>query len=173
MVRLPGFPEVRDYEIVEDDDSVKMVPYFKLWMWFWLLVIGTGVLLDSQKFEKPWVGSSLPFIQVNTTSSQLNTIIMVFSFLPECDGMVSTSNDVYEPDLNAAFRQWFNERKKPTYFIGPIIPSDSVSTSRDFGIPSNVENVQTFLDKVLNNHGRRSMLYVRSFLCQWSELTSI
>lgn len=77
--------------------------------------------------------------------------------------MVSTSNDVYEPDLNAAFRQWFNERKKPTYFIGPIIPSDSVSTSRDFGIPSNVENVQTFLDKVLNNHGRRSMLYVRSF----------
>lgn len=74
--------------------------------------------------------------------------------------MVSLSNDFYEPELNAAFRQWFNERNKPTYFIGPVIPSDRISTTKGSETPSNVEEVPAYLDKVLNTFGERSMLYV-------------
>lgn len=73
--------------------------------------------------------------------------------------MVSMSNHVYEPGVNAAYRQWFNERNRPTYFFGPILPPDvtvrqGVNTSFDRG------EVQVFLDKVLQSYGESTMLYV-------------
>ncbi|GJJ15650.1 hypothetical protein Clacol_009928 [Clathrus columnatus] len=125
VVKLPGYPSLYDYEIVQRDDlSLKRIDGFTL------------TLLKTS-----------------------------YRFLRECDGMVSSSNEIYDHELNAAFREWFSERNKAIYFIGPLLPPDmpqssSISHKKDLEISSNGKDIELFLDKILESHGEKSLLYV-------------
>ncbi|KAF8583172.1 glycosyltransferase family 1 protein [Ramaria rubella] len=94
-------------------------------------------------------------------------------FARECDGFVAVSSPVYEAGSLNAMRAWFAETNRPFYAVGPLMPpgaggaglSES-SKKVEAELSENGDEFQIFLDKTLNNHGQKSIIYV-SFGSIW------
>lgn len=77
-------------------------------------------------------------------------------FVLSSDGFVIASSDAYEKESLDALRGWFAELRKPSYTIGPILPT-SEKTRSDVNKNSLVE---AFLDSMLRSHGKCSVFFI-------------
>lgn len=92
-------------------------------------------------------------------------------FAEQCDGFVYTSGEAFEAEAIYATRQWLKESgDRPLYAVGPILPPREVkqaalNPTSALGSPASDQssqgsNFQEFMDKVLAQHGKNSLLYV-------------
>ena len=58
-------------------------------------------------------------------------------------------------------KQWFSDMQKELYVLGPLLPSDIGTQNGEDG--ASVE-IETFLGEMLEQHGKGSVFFVRSFL---------
>lgn len=77
----------------------------------------------------------------------------------ESDGIISANNIVLEPEAHHALQEWCVETKKSFYVVGPLLSEESqLETVKHRSKEHN--DVQRFLDKIYQNFGARSLLYV-------------
>lgn len=95
------------------------------------------------------------------------------SFITHCDGIMSSSTSIYEPEAIKAMRKWLtNTGNRVLYTIGPLVPpgvgqvgglSDSAK-SLELAGSDNGRDCQAFMDKVFVEQGRNSLIYVSHLL---------
>lgn len=85
-------------------------------------------------------------------------LLELFRFFEQCDLVLMSSSYVLEREAIDAFKAWFSETKKDVYGIGPLLPANYWSTQGDGGASA----IQVFLDAMLQTHGRKSVVLVRS-----------
>lgn len=82
--------------------------------------------------------------------------------IAECDGVISNSSDVYEPEAAASLKNWFAETGREAYVVGPLLPAYGEILTRDNSPRArDTSEVEEFLTSVLQSHGVKSLLYVR------------
>jgi hypothetical protein len=89
------------------------------------------------------------------------------SFARECDGLISVSSAAYDQKSLEALRVWFKETNRPVYAIGPLVPPglgdtglSDTAKQMEINSSNNGSDVQAFLDRILNSHGKQSLIYV-------------
>lgn len=96
------------------------------------------------------------------------------SFITHCDGIMSSSTSLYEPEAIKAMGQWLkNTGNRVLYTIGPLVPpgvgkvgvglSDNAK-SRELAGSDNGGDCQVFMDKVFLEQGKNSLIYVSHLL---------
>ncbi|KAI5118935.1 hypothetical protein M0805_003759 [Coniferiporia weirii] len=87
--------------------------------------------------------------------------------LSECDGVVATSNRIFEGPAFDAWQEWYGSR--PVIGIGPMaLPIDATSLEREKAQSPLAGEVDTFLNKALEKFGKRSVIYVSFGSFWWS-----
>ena len=81
------------------------------------------------------------------------------SSLQECDSAIVTTSYAYDSVSLDAMKQWFSDVQKEVHVLGPLLPP-GYGTNGEEGINIDIE---TFLGKMLVQHGERSVFFVRSF----------
>ena len=72
-----------------------------------------------------------------------------------------TSSYAYESLSLDALKQWFSDMQKEVHVLGPLLPSSFGIKSQNGEEGSSVD-IETFLGKMLLQHGERSVFFVRS-----------
>ncbi|GJJ12768.1 hypothetical protein Clacol_007013 [Clathrus columnatus] len=78
--------------------------------------------------------------------------------LTRCNGIITTSNRIYESEGLAALTDHLAKTNRRLYAIGPLGLTTPDQISREPS-PSNLATT-TFLDKMLTIHGERSLIYI-------------
>ncbi|KAF8227378.1 UDP-Glycosyltransferase/glycogen phosphorylase, partial [Tricholoma matsutake] len=95
---------------------------------------------------------------------------LTFSFNCQSDGIICTSSSAYEPEAIAVLRKWFaSSGNRELYVIGPLVPPRRLSDSaKSFELEGseNGNECQLFMDKILGEHGDKSLIYI-SFGSMW------
>lgn len=75
--------------------------------------------------------------------------------------MIATP-EAYEPEAVAETRAWFADSKKDVYVVGPLLPnaSDPKAIEGEHKQSQDASEIQKFLDKTLESHGAKSLVYV-------------
>ncbi|KAF8903485.1 UDP-Glycosyltransferase/glycogen phosphorylase [Gymnopilus junonius] len=79
------------------------------------------------------------------------------SFLEQCDGVLITSTYHFEREALEAVKSWFSSWNKPTYVIGPLLPSGFGTIAQT---PRGADDIEEFLDKAVTKHGQKSVLFI-------------
>lgn len=79
--------------------------------------------------------------------------------LKECDDILVAAPEAFEKGSLDAMKSWFSDWKKETYAIGPLLPLDYGTGTRHSGSAVDME-IEAFLDKMLAQHGKNSVLFV-------------
>ncbi|KAJ3487389.1 hypothetical protein NLI96_g3563 [Meripilus lineatus] len=90
--------------------------------------------------------------------------------LDECDGVILSSPECYEPEAVAAVREWFAETSREAFAVGPLLPistSSSAIAGENQGM-ANAAEISSFLESTLETHGKGSMLYISFGSLFWS-----
>ena len=69
----------------------------------------------------------------------------------------------YESASLDAMKQWFSEMHKEVHVLGPLLPSGYGTKTQNSEEGTSVD-IETFLEKMLVQHGERSVFFVRSLL---------
>jgi|SRR5882762_96353 len=100
----------------------------------------------------------------NSSESHLNA--SQFSFVEGCDGIISITSKVYEPEATRALGAWLCSTNRRFYILGPILEPGFEKSS--VAIPNPVQSLtggtaicRSFLDNALEKFGKHSVIYVR------------
>ncbi|KAL0580951.1 hypothetical protein V5O48_001043 [Marasmius crinis-equi] len=98
-----------------------------------------------------------------------------YEMYPQCDGLLSPSCYVLEPNAFDALSEWFEGR--PALAVGPLYPSGAdahaqEAKSGELAQTKAEANIEQFLDTVLQERGTRSILYI-SFGSTFSTVVGI
>ena len=82
------------------------------------------------------------------------------SVYQECDATIVTTSYAYESASLDAMKQWFSDMQKEVHVFGPLLP---------FGYGTKIQNgeegesveIKLFLEKMLVQHGKRSVFFVK------------
>ena len=74
-----------------------------------------------------------------------------------------TTSYAYESVSLDAVKQWFSDMQKEVHVLGPLLPPGYGSKTQNSEEGTNVD-IDTFLGKMLVQHGKRSVFFVRFFL---------
>ena len=85
------------------------------------------------------------------------------SFFEECDGLIMTTPEEYEPEAIADIKRWFGKTSRGVYPLGPLLPAvnDPKVSEEEKSISMKGQEISQFMDSVLKSHGPQSMVYVR------------
>ena len=72
-----------------------------------------------------------------------------------------TTSYAYESSSLDAVKQWFSDMQKEVHVLGPLLPPGYGSKTQNSEEGTSVE-IETFLGKMLAQHGERSVYFVRS-----------
>jgi hypothetical protein len=61
-----------------------------------------------------------------------------------------------------AMKQWFLDMQKEVHVLGPLLPAGYGTEIRNIEEGASVD-IETFLEEMLQQHGKRSLFFVRSF----------
>lgn len=82
-------------------------------------------------------------------------------FLQDCNGIIAASPRVYEPESTAALEEHLSKTNRPLYITGPLGLTTTEQIDKE---PSpDKENVVAFLNRIFDQHGQRSLIYVSFF----------
>ena len=73
-----------------------------------------------------------------------------------------TTSYAYESVSLDAVKQWFSDMRKEVHVLGPLLPPGYGTKTQDNEEGTSVE-IETFLEKMLVQHGKRSVFFVHSF----------
>ena len=59
-------------------------------------------------------------------------------------------------------KQWFSDMQKEVHVLGPLLPPGYGTKTQDSEEGTSVD-IETFLGKMLEQHGKRSVFFVNSF----------
>ncbi|KAI0071140.1 UDP-Glycosyltransferase/glycogen phosphorylase [Panus rudis PR-1116 ss-1] len=78
-----------------------------------------------------------------------------------CDGVVISTAEAYELEAVAEIRAWFAESNKDVYVVGPLLPGATNPQALDGEQKQSQDaaEILTFMNKVLEEHGAKSLLY--------------
>ncbi|KAI0633272.1 UDP-Glycosyltransferase/glycogen phosphorylase [Trametes polyzona] len=76
------------------------------------------------------------------------------------DGLFLVTPESYEPEAVAALRGWLKESTKPTYVIGPLLPTGGRAAAEEKLQSPEAQAIVAFLDNTLSASGERSVLYI-------------
>ena len=110
---------------------------------------------------------------MRTDFPQLSVFYSSFiSSVQECDAMIVTTSYAYDSVSLDAVKQWFSDIQKEVHVLGPLLPSGYGTKTQNSEEGTSVD-IETFLGKMLVQHGKKSVFFVRSFLFVAFELTYI
>ncbi|GJJ12817.1 hypothetical protein Clacol_007062 [Clathrus columnatus] len=117
-------------------------------------LIGLPQVYDYECYVKLSVTSFNFFLKHKRryTRKGLPRELHLFSLYRDCDGVVTTSSYIYERESNDAFKAHYEGNGRSYYAAGPVTPTSAHQPSWD--------GVKTFLDRMLQEHGGRSVIYV-------------
>lgn len=85
----------------------------------------------------------------------------ISSLLLKTDAVIAMSPAALEPEeAVVAFRQWLGSLGKKVYFAGPLVPEGANADSGEKAGSPVALQIQTFLDRQLQEKGQHSVLYV-------------
>lgn len=96
--------------------------------------------------------------------------------LRECDGLILHNNYALEPEATEAWRRWFKDTNRPCFSVGPLIASNN--DPKEF-IEGELEaspfrdKIVTFLDRIKEQYGKRSLLYIAFGTFWWPSSNAI
>ncbi|KAJ3487391.1 hypothetical protein NLI96_g3558 [Meripilus lineatus] len=92
------------------------------------------------------------------------------SFLEQCDGLIMTTPEEYEPEGIADIKKWFAKTSRSVYHLGPLLPAlnDPKVSAEEKSISANGQEISDFMDSVLKSHGPQSMVYMAFGSIFWS-----
>ena len=153
LVRVAGLPAMYDYE------------FYPQKVWY----ISVNVTHLKQIYEclaSPWEihpQHRKRRLHVKTEFSQSSVFYSNFnSFFQECDAIVITSSYAYESVSLDTLKQWFSDKRKEVHVLGPLLPAGFGTDSQNNEEGASVD-IETFLGEMLEQHGKRSVFFVRSF----------
>ncbi len=87
---------------------------------------------------------------------------MLLRTLEASDGLMMITPTSYEPEAVATAKAWFAETGRPSYAVGPLLPSASKATAvaNEKKQSSEASEIQEFLDATLKTSGEKSLVYV-------------
>ncbi|GJJ12796.1 hypothetical protein Clacol_007041 [Clathrus columnatus] len=85
--------------------------------------------------------------------------------LTDCNGIVTTSTHLYEPESNDAFKAYYERSGRSYYVVGPLALTSTDQLSRERS--SDRDAVKKFLDRMLQGRGERSVIYVSFGSAYW------
>jgi hypothetical protein len=80
--------------------------------------------------------------------------------LQECDEAIMTTSYAYESASLDALKQWFSDMQKEVHTLGPLLPPGYGSKTQN-GEEGTSVDIETFLGKMLEQHGERSVFFVK------------
>lgn len=84
-----------------------------------------------------------------------------YTMFEQCDGMILSTSENFEPQAVAGIRDWFSSMSRKTYTIGPLLPDPQENTSNgEMAQASDATEVESFLEKVHKSHGENSLIYI-------------
>ena len=91
---------------------------------------------------------------------------MFNSTFRECDATIINTSYAYESVSLDAMKQWFSDMQKELYVLGPLLPPGYGIETQNGEAGASVD-FETFLGKMLVQHGKGSVFFVRffPFLC--------
>ena len=84
------------------------------------------------------------------------------SSFQECDAVIVTTSYIYESVSLDAMKQVFSDMRKEVHILGPFLPPGYGIEAQKIEEGVSVD-IETFLGKMLVQHGKRSVFFVRSF----------
>ena len=72
-----------------------------------------------------------------------------------------TTSYAYDSVSLDAVKQWFSDVQKEVHVLGPLLPP-GYGTKTQNGEEGTTFEIETFLEKMLVQHGERSIFFVRS-----------
>ena len=70
------------------------------------------------------------------------------------------TSESYEPEAVAALRKWYADTGKSAYVVGPLLPLGSHAAAAEKVQSKEAEQIEAFLNDVLETSGEKSLLYV-------------
>ena len=83
--------------------------------------------------------------------------------LADCDGMILTTSEVFEPDAVAELQEWYAETDRPVFTICPYtsrIGDDIPDAAKLKAEEAKSQAFVDFLDAAVKKHGKASLIYV-------------
>ncbi|GJJ12907.1 hypothetical protein Clacol_007153 [Clathrus columnatus] len=78
--------------------------------------------------------------------------------LRDCDGVITTSTRIFEPESNEALKAYYEGSGRSYYVAGPLAITSIDQLSREQSPDRHA--VETFLDWIFQTHGERSVIYM-------------
>ncbi|KAF4614972.1 hypothetical protein D9613_002487 [Agrocybe pediades] len=143
IVKLPGIPEMYDYEWAPQ--KVKC------------------------SYKSQQTSAYMVLLQLASDMPFANILIGSSKFLKDCDGVVAVNAEALESESITAMRKWFSSWDKEVYAIGPLLPSGyGAQEQSDRG----ATEIKEFLERMLEQHGKHSVILVRPMLYEYMEKMS-
>ncbi|KAK7692877.1 hypothetical protein QCA50_004512 [Cerrena zonata] len=106
--------------------------------------------------------------EIHMKGSGSMIVMMMQTFIESCDGMVMSTSDVLEPEGVAEIKGWFAETSRKAYAVGPLFPMDEKATAGDKIQSDKSSEIDQFLERTLEAHGPKSLLYIAFGSLYWS-----
>ena len=82
------------------------------------------------------------------------------SSIQECDAAIVITSYAYDSVSLDAVKQWFSNMQKEVYVLGPLLPSGYGTKTQNSEEGTSID-IETFLGKMLVQHGERSVFFVK------------
>jgi len=91
-----------------------------------------------------------------------------YTSFQECDAAIVTTSYAYESVSLDALKQWFSDVQKEMHVLGPLLPPGYAggTKTQDSEEGTSVD-IETFLGKMLVQHGKRSLFFVSFGSFHW------
>lgn len=97
---------------------------------------------------------------IDCRTTLLTKSSFVISLFNDCDGIWLSTPECYEPETAQQMREW-SRSKRQVVVAGPFIPTVAHASSSESSQSPKSAEILSFLDRVLDSHGERAVLYVR------------
>ena len=89
---------------------------------------------------------------------------ILYSVIRESDATIVSTSYAYESVSLDAMKQWLSEMQKELHVLGPLLPS-GYGTEIQNGEEGVSVDIETFLEDMQVQYGKRSVFFVRFFPC--------
>ena len=80
----------------------------------------------------------------------------------ECDATIVNTSYAYDSVSLDAMKRWFTDMQKEIYVLGPLLPP-CYGIEIQNGEEGASQDIETFLEEMQVQHGKRSVFFVRFF----------
>ncbi|KAK7681776.1 hypothetical protein QCA50_015123 [Cerrena zonata] len=98
-------------------------------------------------------------------------MVMMQSFLDQCDGLILATAEPYEAEAIAHITEWYRETSREVYTVGHLLPSSKNAATGEKKQSEKAEEISQFLQTSLETDGPDSLLYISFGSLYWPAKT--